>query len=157
LEYLCGRPPARPLEKPDVPQGDAEPRQAELPQAIDHQADDLRIGRDIIGADQLGPDLEDFLLAAGVLRLIAEHGRPIAQPQGQSALHHAHRDDPGDLGRHVGTQQQDPAGRALGKLEALLDEVRLQAGGEDVEVLERGRNDLLVASSAERSQQPVFE
>jgi len=48
-------------------------------ETLDHQIDDFAVARDIVQADKLGSDLENFSAATGMFLLIAEHGRPIGK------------------------------------------------------------------------------
>ena len=114
-------------------------------EALDHQIDDLAIARDIVQADQLGSDLENFSAAPGMFMLIAEHGGSIGKTQGQRRTREPHGNRPGNLRRSVRTKQERPPRRTIDELIALLDQFRLKAWRQDVEILERGKNDLVVA------------
>ena len=88
---------------------------------------------------------------------IAEDGRPIRETQRQRRARKPHCDRPGDLRRGIRTEKERPPRRTVDELIAVLDQFRLKPRSQDVEILERGKNDLIVAPQVDLSKQLFFK
>ena len=114
-------------------------------ETLDHQIDDFDIARDIIEADQLGSNLENFSAAPGMFMLIAEHGGSIRKTQGQRRTREPHGNRSGDLRGGIWPEEERPPCRTIDELITMLDQFRFKSWRQDVEILERGKNDLVIA------------
>ena len=90
--------------------------------------------------------------APGMFLLIPKHGRSIGETQRQRYARQPHGDRPGDLRRGIRTKDQRPPRCPIQELIAVFDQFRLKPGSQNVQILERGKNDLIVAPPVDVSE-----
>ena len=131
--------------------------QADRAEALDHQTDDLAVARHIVQADEFGSDLKNFSAAPGMFLLISKDGGSIGETQRQRCARKPHCDRPGDLRRGIRTEDQRPPRRSIDELIAAVHQFRLKPRSQDVEILEGGENDLIVAPPVDLTEQLLFK
>ena len=130
---------------------------ADCTETLDHHTDDFTVARHIVQANKLRSDLKNFSTSSSMFPLVAKDGRSIGETQRQRRAREPHGDRPGDLRRGIRTEEQRPSRRTVDELITVLDQFRLKPRSQDVEILERGKNDLVVAPTVDLSELLLFK
>src|SRR3990172_9511327 len=118
--------------------------QAQVPQRLNRDGDDLGIRLRGFETDQLTADLEQLPFSARMFLFIPKNIRAVAQPQRKRAITHQGRHHACNLGSDIGTQKKEPTASTVHDLVAFRDHFFIQAVRQDVEVFKDGRDDLLI-------------